>query len=408
MDGSGAFREDANVRPSSSLPFMPLLRKRMEHLAIGTLDITFSGGGFERFGNPASGAPHLHGAIVLHNWRALSRMLRSGAIGLGEGYMAGDWDSPDLGALLTMLAANMDRVERNSFVGRLTLQLDRLRHFLNRNSREGSRRNIAFHYDLGNDFYRLWLDRTFTYSAALYDRPGLTLEAAQTRKYARLAEAVGLKHGDHVLEIGCGWGGFAEYAAGTLGCRVTGITLSQEQLVHATARMKAAGLDHLVELRLQDYRDVGGSFDAIVSIEMLEAVGEEWWPTYFNQLKARLKPGGKAGVQVITIDDERFEGYRASTDFIQKYIFPGGMLPSDNIVRKQATAAGLAVDNHLAFGLGYAETLADWHRRFLAARADVMGLGYDVRFLRMWRFYLAYCEAGFRQGLIDVRQYVFT
>jgi cyclopropane-fatty-acyl-phospholipid synthase len=280
-----------------------------------------------------------------------------------------------------------------------------LRHLARRNTRRGSRRNIAFHYDLGNDFYALWLDPGMTYSSAVFDAAGQSLQDAQDAKYRRLAESLDLKPGHHVLEIGCGWGGFAMTAARDYGCRVTAITLSGEQRRYAEERVRRAGLSDRIEVRLQDYRDVTGRFDRIASIEMFEAVGEERWPIFFNTVRERLKPGGVAGLQVITIEDGRYEAYQRSADFIQRYIFPGGMLPSPSALAAAIDRAGLTLNNVFAFGPSYAETLAAWQGRFQRAWPQIRQLGFDGRFKRLWEFYLAYCEAGFRAGAIDVAHY---
>jgi cyclopropane-fatty-acyl-phospholipid synthase len=290
-----------------------------------------------------------------------------------------------------------------SGTGRLSRWLDRLQHRRRRNDRRGSRRNIAFHYDLGNDFYRLWLDPGMTYSAALFAETGEPLEAAQTRKYQRILDRLDARPGQHILEIGCGWGGFAEHAA-RQGYQVTGVTLSREQLAHAQERIATAGLSDRVELRLQDYRDLTGTFDQVVSIEMFEAVGEQYWPAYFEMVRRVLAPGGRASLQVITIADGIFAQYRRGTDFIQKYVFPGGMLPSVPAFDAAARAAGLAVVDRAFHGLDYADTLRRWDAAFCAARDRVADLGFDERFLRLWRYYLGYCEAGFRTGRVDLMQ----
>jgi cyclopropane-fatty-acyl-phospholipid synthase len=278
---------------------------------------------------------------------------------------------------------------------------------MRRNSLRGSRRNIAFHYDLGNDFYRLWLDPSMTYSAALFDRPDESLEAAQERKYERMLAQLDASPGQHILEIGCGWGGFACHAA-SRGYRVTGLTLSREQLEYARKRVAQQGLSDRVELRLQDYRKLNERFDHIVSIEMFEAVGEAYWDTYFDTLRRSLKPGGRASLQVITIDEGRFESYRRRADFIQKYIFPGGMLPSVEAFTRHACANGLKLERLDMFGLDYARTLRRWDARVAARSGEIMAQGFDQRFINMWRYYLAYCEAGFRSDRIDLMQVTLT
>jgi cyclopropane-fatty-acyl-phospholipid synthase len=343
--------------------------------------------------------PGQDATIVIHRWRALGRILAGGDIGFAEGYLAGDWSSPDLTAFIALAADNIERLKRTMDGFAPVRLFNRLRHSKRVNSPTGSRRNIAFHYDLGNDFYRLWLDESMTYSSALAVHPGHSLEAAQAEKLARIAELMRLTGDETVLEIGCGWGALAAHLA-PHARQVTGITLSREQLAIAQARRSAA------EFRLQDYRDLAGTFDRIVSIEMLEAVGERYWPVWFDTVSACLAPGGTAVVQVITMREDRFEDYRSGTDFIQKYVFPGGMLPSPGIIAREAERAGLAIASVETFRKGYAATLAEWRRRFEAAWPEIERLGFDERFHRMWTYYLSYCEAGFDIGTIDVGLYV--
>lgn len=353
-----------------------------------------------------------HGPLVAHlrvrDHAVFDEALARGDIGFAEAWMEGLWETDELTGLLTLLSRN--RVQLGQAVyGRLLRMLGhRLTHLLRANTRAGSRRNIEAHYDLGNDFYALWLDSTMTYSAAVFAAPDDSLHDAQLRKYRRILEQLGVQPGQTVLEVGCGWGGFAEVAATEFGCRVLGITLSPSQLAFARARAERGGFADRVDFALCDYRDVRGQYDHIVSIEMIEAVGERFWPTYFGQLSALLKPGGRCVVQAITIADALFARYRRGTDFIQRYIFPGGMLPSPAVVERQAQDAGLGVVGDFAFGRDYARTLAHWHREFEAQWPAVKAQGFDERFRRMWRFYLAYCEAGFETGDIDVHHYVFT
>ncbi len=383
-----------------------VLRRLLSNLAVGRLVVDLPGGGRIERDGPQSGP---EARLILHRWRALRRLVTSGDVGFAEGYVAGDWSSPDLATLVALVAANGPAIEAK-IAGLAPLRLmNRLYHFARRNSKAGSRRNISFHYDLGNEFYRLWLDPSMTYSSALYAQPdedgGETLEEAQAAKLDRIVDLLQLSAGQHVLEIGCGWGALAARLAGS-GARVTGLTLSQEQLVHARALMQENGHDAAVDLRLQDYRDVEGQYDRIVSIEMLEAVGVDYWPVYFDTLRQRLAPGGTAVLQVITIAEERFEGYRSQPDFIQRYIFPGGMLPTKAIVAEEAALAGLSLEKREDFGASYARTLAEWRRRFVAAGAEVERLGFDPQFRRLWDYYLSYCEGGFRAGAIDVSLFV--
>ena len=387
--------------PAAARAVFALLR----HLQVGTLDIQLPDGSQARFGSGAAGEPQA--ALRLNNWALCSAALRSGDIGVAETYIAGDWVTSDLVALLRLCIANRAVIERlvyGTWWGNL---VHRLRHLLNRNSRAGSQRNIHAHYDLGNAFYRLWLDPTMSYSSAWFDGDlAQDTASAQQAKMRRALAECRLQPGQRVLEIGCGWGGLAECAARDFEARVTGVTLSSEQLAFGQQRLADAGLAERAALRFQDYRDVAdGPYDAIVSIEMFEAVGREYWASYFRTVHDQLKPGGRACIQSITIDDALFDRYVAGTDFIQQYIFPGGLLPSPSAFRAAARAAGLEVENALAFGADYAETLRRWRQDFLHQDAQVRGLGFDTRFMRTWEFYLAYCEAAFAAGATDVVQF---
>ncbi len=348
--------------------------------------------------------PGPDGRLVVRDYRFVRRVMASADIGFAEGFMAGEWDTPDLSDLLGAFSQNLDHVSRLMAGNPMVRAINFIAHMLNKNSRDGSRRNIHAHYDLGNAFYSRWLDPTMTYSSARYAKPGQPLSEAQRNKYASLARAIDLRPGSHVLEIGCGWGGFAEYAAKEVGAKVTGITISQAQFDFARKRLFEAGLAEKADIRLIDYRDVEGEFDRVASIEMFEAVGEEYWPTYFGKIRDVLSPGGRAGLQIITIRDELFSQYRRRADFIQKYIFPGGMLPSETRLREETDKAGLEWRDIARFGQNYADTLAEWARRFEGAWDDIRNLGFDERFRRLWRFYLSYCEAGFRSGRTNVVQ----
>ncbi|WP_018945900.1 cyclopropane-fatty-acyl-phospholipid synthase family protein [Thioalkalivibrio sp. AKL17] len=338
-------------------------------------------------------------------WATLVRLARHGDIGFAEGFINGEWTTPDLHALLRLAMENEHRLGRVYQRPAWQRGVDALRHWLRRNSRRGSRANIRFHYDLGNDFYRLWLDRGMGYSAALFCRGDESLERAQEHKYERLLTRLAPEPGAHILEIGCGWGGFAEFAA-RRGYRVTGVTLSDEQLEYARERIRQAGLADRVDLRLQDYRELNETFDHVVSIEMFEAVGERWWSTWFEQVHRCLRPGGRAAVQVITIEEAAFEYYRRNADFIQLYVFPGGMLPTPARFGDAAAAAGLQVTERAFFGADYARTLMHWYREVMRTRGPIEALGYSPAFLRMWRYYLAYCEIGFSSARVDLMQTV--
>lgn len=342
--------------------------------------------------------------LVIRDFRLTRRFFSGGDLGAAEAFLDGMWDSPNVTAFLQFFLRNKEALQDKMNGMPVARLFSRIGHLMRRNSKTGSRRNIEYHYDLGNRFYTQWLDPTMTYSAARFAHPGQDLSAAQINKYRSLAEQIDLKPEHHLLEIGSGWGGFAEYAAKEIGCRVTGITISKEQLAFARERMAQKQLSHKVDIRYQDYRDVDEKFDRIASIEMFEAVGEEYWPTYFRKVRDCLKPGGKAGLQIITIADRSFAAYRKRADFIQRYIFPGGMLPSPSVLRQQVAQAGLTWADNLEFGLDYAETLRQWRERFRAAWPDIRAQGFDERFRRMWEYYFSYCEAGFRAGNIDVTQ----
>jgi len=376
------------------------LLQRLRH---GSLDLQMPDGSSAHFGNKSDDGPRA--ALRLRNWNVCSAVLRSGDIGFAESYIAGDWTTPDLTVLLTLFIANRDEVEAIVYGSWWGSALYRLKHLFNRNSRQGSKKNIHAHYDLGNEFYRLWLDPTMNYSSAWFEgdlsRP---MPDAQHAKVRRALREAGVKPGDRVLEIGCGWGALAECAAREFDAKVTGVTLSSEQLEWAKSRLADAGLQG--DLRFQDYRDIAdGPFDAIASIEMFEAVGREYWPSFFATVRSQLKPGGKACIQSITIADRYFERYVKSTDFIQQYIFPGGLLPSPSAFREAAAQAGLRVVDELDFGLDYAETLRRWRESFLGQEQRVRRLGFDARFMHIWEFYLAYCEAAFATGNTSVMQF---
>ncbi len=349
-------------------------------------------------------APGPDGRLIVRDYRFIRRALLSGDIGFAEGYMAGEWDTPDLASLLGVLSANFDVLRGLTRGKAVARAFHTLHHALRGNSRRGSKRNIHAHYDLGNAFYARWLDPTMTYSSARFASPDQSLAEAQRNKYATLARSLDLRPGHTVLEIGCGWGGFAEYAAKEAGAHVTGVTISQAQYDFARKRLFDQGLADRADIRLIDYRDVRGRFDRVASIEMFEAVGERYWPAYFDKIREVLVPGGKAGLQIITIRDRDFDNYRRRADFIQKYIFPGGMLPSEQRLRAETARAGLGWESISRFGQDYADTLKTWLRRFDAAWEAIAPLGFDERFRRLWRFYLAYCEAGFRTGRTDVVQ----
>ena len=340
--------------------------------------------------------------ISIRRTRALARLLIGGDVGFAEAFFDGDWESPDLAALFRLGNRNRRVFGGEIHGSEISNAVRRLRKLARANTPRGSRRNIASHYDLGNDFYRLWLDSTMTYSSAVFERDDQSLPDAQMSKYRRIAEMLDLTSDHHVLEIGCGWGGLAVFLAREIGCRVTAITLSRAQFDYARRRVSELGLSDRVEIRFQDYRMVEGTFDRIASIEMIEAVGERNWPVYFQTLRERLQPGGIAALQAITIDERRFDHYRRRPDFIQEFIFPGGMLPSPAALSRQIERQGLRLTKTARFGTSYARTLAIWAENFERAWPEIQPLGFDGRFKRMWDYYLAYCEAGFRFGATDV------
>lgn len=394
--------------PATGRLFFALL-ERMEY---GALALTTPDGITRRFG-PGAGASSPAGSgveadLTMRDWKLCRDVVTGGDVAFAEAYMDDRWRTNDLTSLLTVIAFNQRALEL-AFYGSWWRQLAfRLKHLLRSNSKRRARKNIVAHYDLGNDFYRLWLDSTMTYSAAMFEGAAArSLADAQNTKYARILSELRLQLGSHILEIGCGWGGFAEMAA-RAGHRVTAVSLSDQQTAYARARIARAGLANRVEFRIQDYRDVTGRFDGIASIEMFEAVGERYWPIYFQTVRDALKPGARAALQTITIADDRFEQYRQTSDFIQQFIFPGGMLASPSRFVGVARALGLEVDALLSFGHDYAETLRRWLAVFDTNIEAVRAQGFSQRFIRCWRFYLAYCAAGFASETTDVAQYTLV
>ncbi|KIT15964.1 SAM-dependent methyltransferase [Jannaschia aquimarina] len=370
----------------------------------GRLDVTLPDG---RTFRHEGAEPGPVAEVVVHDMDLFARFVRDGDLGFTDSYMDGQWESPDLMALYDWVNKEGDvLIQQMPGIG-LVRAYEKLRFWLKRNTRGQAKKNIQAHYDLGNSFYSLWLDGTMTYSAAKYDDdPQRSLEAAQTAKYASIVDRMGVQPGDHVLEIGCGWGGFAEYAARERGLRVTGLTLSPEQLRFANDRMERAGIADRVDLKLRDYRDERGSYDGIASIEMFEAVGQKYWPAYFETLRDRLKPGAKASLQIITVPDRRWEVYNRSIDFIQKYIFPGGFLPAPFRLTEEIGRAGLEEGDSLSLAKDYSLTLRRWYETFNERWEEVAALGFDERFKRMWDTYLLSCAGAFEYGNCDVVQLV--
>lgn len=376
------------------------------NLRVGALTLTLPDGRHRVFGDVDA---ELRATLDVHDWRFFRRLITGGSVGVGEAYMEGDFTSDDLVSLIRIMIANRSALKKITFGTLLNIAGDKVIHSARANRLGQSQKNIEAHYDLSNDLYELFLDETMTYSAAYFEEPGQSLADAQRAKYRRLAEKVRLGAGDHVLEIGCGWGGFASVAAGEYGARVTGITLSTEQAEYARERMEREGLSHLVDIRIVDYREVEGQFDRIVSIEMLEAVGHRYLDTYFEQVDRLLAPDGLASIQVITIPEQRYDAYLRRPDFIQRYIFPGGHLPSlEAMTSSMGQNTDLYVDATENIGMHYAETLRLWRENFLANVVRVRELGFDERFVRMWEFYLAYCEGAFLARYISDLQLVLT
>ena len=383
-------------------PRMRILARVLEGLRYGSLSVTLpTGQKFVRVGDE----PGPEASVVVHRWRALRRLITGGDIGFAQAWIDGDCSSLDLTALIRLAARNLHGLSgaaKGSPFARLAF---RIRHLLNDNTRRGSARNIIAHYDLGNDFFRLWLDEGMVYSSGLWDGSTPTLETAQSRKIERVLDLLDIRGGERILEIGCGWGTLAVRLAKAGAAHITGLTLSPAQLEFARDLAAARGAASQLDFRLQDYRDVEGRYDRIVSIEMIEAVGEAWWPTYFDKIASRLQPGGRAVLQAITIAEEHFDEYRRTVDFIQRFIFPGGCLPSKTVLHQQFERAGLRLVNQETFGLSYARTLAEWRRRFHARWPEIAALQFDDRFRRLWDYYFGYCAAGFLEGVTDVGLY---
>ena len=397
-----------NVRPRDAKPTraMRLLLSVARSLQAGSLTVVLPSGTEHRF---TGDLPGPDARLIVHDETIARRLLTGGTLGFCEGYLDGQWSSPDIEALFVLALIN-ERALGDILDGRPLMRA--IAHFFHRlrpNSRRGSRKNISYHYDLGNGFYERWLDPSMTYSSAVFAEAacgasGDTLAEGQRRKYAEIARRMGLQPGEHVLEIGCGWGGFAAFAAAEVGARVTGITISRAQYDFASRRIQEMGLNDRVAIELRDYRDTVGQFDRIASIEMIEAVGEQYWPTYFDTVRDRLRSGGRAALQVITIDDRYYDTYRRGADYIQKYIFPGGMLPSMTALKDEVSRAGMRITDASGFRKDYARTLREWNNRFQTGWPELRAMGFDDRFKRMWEQYFAYCAAGFEVGCIDVKQ----
>jgi cyclopropane-fatty-acyl-phospholipid synthase len=375
----------------------------LSRLDCGRITIVLPDGRHVDFTSPKAGPEAM---LILHRWRTVWRTITRGDMGFAEAFIDGDCSSPDIAKVVELFVRNQAVLERMGGWAPVRL-LNKLFHLRRANTKRGSKRNIVAHYDLGNAFFEQWLDDGMTYSSALYTEDGQSLEDAQRQKQDKILDTLALHSGARVLEIGCGWGGLAERIL-QRGCDVTGVTLSPSQLAYADKRLAEGGHAASGDLRLQDYRDVTGTYDRIVSIEMMEAVGAAYWPSYFKMIKERLASDGQAVLQVITLDESRYATYRDQVDFIQRYIFPGGMLPTPTIMRDQVAAAGLKLKSTFRFGQSYAKTLAEWSRRFHVALPHIEAMGFDRRFQNLWTYYLAYCEGGFRAGVLDVALYTIT
>ncbi len=399
------FSRSSEPEVVDSIPFPArTIERLLKELSTGYLCLYFPNGEKRVFGKASD---PLQAEIRFHRWSAFKDILKHGDIGFAEGYIRGDWDSPNLEKLLDLAVKNRNVLEQAIYGNWFGSLVYRIRHLLNKNSKIGSRKNIHAHYDLGNAFYTLWLDPSMTYSSAWFDaKDELALQEAQKAKYQTILNSLELQKPSEILEIGCGWGGFIEEAA-KAGHRITGLTLSTEQQAYASKRL-ALHWPNYHQVRMQDYRDCKDRFDAIASIEMFEAVGEQYWPSYFEALARCLKKDGKACIQTIVIAENLFDRYRKSTDFIQQYIFPGGMLPSREAFKRHAENAGLQIDREFAFGHDYAKTLCIWYENFNQKLTEIKQLGFDEPFIRLWNFYLLYCAAGFKEKNIDVVQFTLS
>jgi len=381
----------------------------LSQLSSGHLKMTLPDGNIREFGNKLDS---LHAEIQVLDWSVFKQVLSHGDIGFAESYIRGEWDTPDLKAILELAIRNRTILEKAIYGSWYGSALYRIRHWLRDNSKNGSRKNIHAHYDLGNAFYTLWLDPTMSYSSAWFSEgEKQSLADAQRAKIKRILQSLDTKPGDHVLEIGCGWGGVMEEALRS-NIAITGLTLSTEQKIFAEDRLQKIESQFeqpkSFEVRLQDYRDCQEQFEGIASVEMFEAVGEKHWPEYFQTIAKCLKTGGKACIQTIVIAEELFERYRHNTDFIQQYVFPGGMLPSRTSFKESAAKAGLQIEGEFAFGADYAKTLCLWRDNFNQKLHEVHDLGFDEAFIRLWNFYLMYCAAGFAERNIDVVQFTLS
>ena len=379
-----------------------IFKKWTKYIYSGELEILWPDG--TKWSNKGN-VSGIKASIVVNNSRFVRRCLFGGAIGFADSYIDGDWETPDLTKVISLGIANEAALLSPWTKYQPSLLLNKLKHALNANTYAGSKRNIANHYDLGNEFYQAWLDNSMTYSSGIFNNTHTTLAESQNEKYKQIAEITGINHGDNILEIGCGWGGFSIYAAKNFGCRVTALTLSRRQAEWAKSWVSKEKLTEYIDILVKDYRDIKDTYDRIVSIEMFEAVGEFYWEKYFTNIRQNLVQGGTAGLQVITIDNSRLDKYRSNPDFIQLRVFPGGMLPSEEAITQATVNSGLNIALKNRFASSYALTLKEWRERFLTAWPYIEQQGFDQKFNRLWTYYLSYCEAGFLSGTISVGQY---
>ena len=378
-----------------------LLLKGIKKFSYGSIQIEFSDGYIE---NIKAKKPGPKAMLKINKPNAAKEIIQGGSVAFAESYINKDISTDNLTNLIHYCALNNDQAESTFNISILKKIVHKIFHYKNKNTKNQAKKNISFHYDLGNKFYEYWLDKTMTYSSAIFNNKSIELEAAQNNKYKKLAELSAIKNGDQILEIGCGWGGFAEFIGNNYDCNLTAVTISKEQYEYTKKRIFDANLSHKIEVLLCDYRNITGKFDKIVSIEMFEAVGKQYWNTFFKKIENILKPKGSISLQLITIDDNIYDVYKTNPDFIQKYIFPGGMLPSDKILKELINKTSLKINSIDSFSKDYAKTLNIWNKEFNKKWDKIEKLGFDENFKLLWNYYLSYCEGGFLSKNIDLKQ----